>query len=302
MSSRKKCTSYYGENIRVLNEFEIEEISNPSSKEPHVNNLIVNDIQQLVLGIYARDKKHRSILAETTFSKASVHNSAINSDHLWLVFKQGKLCAYLSGSHIYTDLGEQVYVFKACMVAEEVDNKAELFSRLYARQIIRGVLSYWNSANNLGKPMPFITRTLNPVVAQTVYSLGTNMYPDLNGLPINDKIRDRHRAFEKVINESIGEDGILINNFLKHSDYQLRSMKGKSLRSKIHSFCRSLGESNGAVLTGELVFGDDFIRHLQDKSSHDQTSMGDLNLVNLLRNSSLQLTQAMYENCVIGGC
>ncbi|GIU35510.1 hypothetical protein L2719_03605 [Shewanella schlegeliana] len=301
MSLINKTNGYYGETTTVLNEFEIEEINNPSSKELHINAAIVTDIQELVLQIYARDQAHRLTLENSTFSKLNVHRSAINSDHLWLVFKQGKLVAYLSGSHIYTDFGEQVYVFKACMVADDVNNKAELFSRLYARQIIRGVLSYWNSANNLGKPMPFITRTLNPSVMQTVYSLGTNMYPGFDDLPINDRIRDRHRAFEKVINESIGDDGILVNSFMKHSDYQLRPTKGKSLRSKIYSFCRDLGETDGAVLTGELVFGDDLIRHLKDKSSHDQMSMGDLGLVNLLRDSGAKQEQSSFEGFVMGG-
>ncbi|GIU26791.1 hypothetical protein [Shewanella sp. MBTL60-007] len=302
MSLRNRDTGYYGENISALNEFAIEEINNPSSKDPLINAAIVTDLQKLVLDIYARDQEHRLILKESTFSKVNVHRSAINSDHLWLISKQGNLVAYLSGSHIYTDLGEQVYVFKACMVAVEVDNKGELFSRLYARQIIRGVLSYWNSASNLGKPMPFITRTLNPIVAQTVYSLGTNMYPCLDGLPISDRVRDRHRAFEKVINESIGDDGILVNSFMKHSDYKLRPTKGKSKRSKIYSFCRSLGDTDGAVLTGELVFGDDFIHHLQEKISGDHISMGDLGLVNLLRDSAQQQALSMSETQSFGGC
>ncbi|MCG9730762.1 hypothetical protein L1D44_13050 [Shewanella sp. Isolate13] len=295
MSLSNRVTAYYGENTSVLNEFEIEEINNPSSKDPLINAAIVTDLQKLVLDIYARDEEHRLILKESTFSKVNVRRSAINSDHLWLISKQGNLVAYLSGSHIYN-------VFKACMVAVEVDNKGELFSQLYARQIIRGVLSYWNSANNLGKPMPFITRTLNPIVAQTVYSLGTNMYPCLDGLPINDRVRDRHRAFEKVINESIGDDGILVNSFMKHSDYKLRPTKGKSKRSKIYSFCRSLGETDGAVLTGELVFGDDFIHHLQEKISGDHISMRDLGLVNLLRDLAQLQALSMSDTHSFGGC
>lgn len=170
------------------------------------------------------------------------------------------------------------------MISPTVENKADLYARLCAKQIIRGVLSYWNNSEHLGKPLPFITRTLNPVVAQSLYKIGSNMYPGLDGLPITESVRSRYSAFEQLINEPIREDGILVNSFMKHNNYALKPTKGKSLRAKIHNFCRNLGDSNGAAITGELKFEAWFMRHLYEKSNHDPRGMHDVGLIKLLQN------------------
>ncbi|MCL1050511.1 hypothetical protein L2755_12865 [Shewanella abyssi] len=280
---------YYGDRISVLEDYLIEEIHNPSSKQSAINSQIIEQTQRLVLGIYAKDKLHRETLSETIFSKSNVYRSVIHVDHLWLVYKEQQLCAYVSGKHIYTASGEQLYLFSSSMIASELKNKRQLFSVLNARQIICSVLSFWNKSENLGKPMPFITRTLNPIVAQTVYQLGSNMYPDLDGVPITEVARNRYNAFEDVINEPISDEGILNNSFMKHTNYVLKNAKGRSERAKIYDFCRKLGDSNGAALTGELNFEQELINYLRAKSEHDDRSLKDLSLIELLRDNTQDL-------------
>ncbi|QQX78303.1 hypothetical protein JK628_11820 [Shewanella sp. KX20019] len=280
---------FYGDRISVLEDYLIEEIHNPSSKQSAINSKIIEQTQRLVLDIYSKDQLHRETLSETIFSKSHLYRSVINVDHLWLVYKEQQLCAYVSGKHIYTASGEQLYLFSSSMIASELKNKRKLFSVLNARQIICSVLSFWNKSENLGKPMPFITRTLNPIVAQTVYQFGSNMYPDLNGVPITEVARNRYNAFEDVIHEVINDEGILKNSFMKHTDYVLKNAKGRSARSKIYEFCRQLGDSNGAALTGELNFEQELINYLRAKSAHDERSLNDVNLIELLRDNSNHL-------------
>ncbi len=279
---------YYQEGVSRVGQYDVEEISNPLTRDKQINQRVVKDIQQLLLNIYAKGQTHREQLQLSTFCNANVHKSSMDSDHLWLIFNKGGLCAYASGRYIYTASAEQVYVFKACMISAEIENRAELYSWLYARQIIRGVLCYWNNSQNIGRPLPFITRTLNPVVAQTLYQIGSNMYPGLDGSSINDTVRSRYRAFEAVINEAIQDDGILVNSFMKHSDYSLKQTKGKSLRSKIHNLCRTLGDSDGVAITGEINFEQWLIDHLYDKSAIDQTNLKDINLIQLLQSSAVE--------------
>ena len=279
---------YYQEGVSRVGQYDVEEISNPLTRDKQINQRVVKDIQQLLLNIYAKGQTHREQLQLSTFCNANVHKSSMDSDHLWLIFHKGDLCAYASGRYIYTASAEQVYVFKACMISAEIENRAELYSWLYARQIIRGVLCYWNNSQNIGRPLPFITRTLNPVVAQTLYQIGSNMYPGLDGSSINDTVRSRYRAFEAVINEAIQDDGILVNSFMKHSDYSLKQTKGKSLRSKIHNLCRTLGDSDGVAITGEINFEQWLIDHLYDKSAIDQTNLKDINLIQLLQRSAVE--------------
>ena len=114
------------------------------------------------------------------------------------------------------------------------------------------------------------------------------MYPGLDGSSINDTVRSRYRAFEAVINEAIQDDGILVNSFMKHSDYSLKQTKGKSLRSKIHNLCRTLGDSDGVAITGEINFEQWLIDHLYDKSAIDQTNLKDINLIQLLQSSAVE--------------